>query len=71
MDDTRALYARAHALLMTSRFEGTPLAVLEAMSMRVPIVAPKLDGIGEILAHERDALLVDDNWRRFAEPLAA
>jgi glycosyltransferase involved in cell wall biosynthesis len=59
VDDTRALYARAHALLMTSRFEGTPLAVLEAMAMRVPIVAPKLDGIGEILTHERDALVVE------------
>lgn len=59
VSDTRALYARAHALLMTSRFEGTPLTLLEAMAMRVPIVAPNLDGIGEILTHERDALLVD------------
>ena len=58
VEDPRALYARAHALMITSRFEGTPLALLEAMAMRLPIVAPSLDGIGEILTHERDGLLV-------------
>jgi glycosyltransferase involved in cell wall biosynthesis len=57
--DTRALYADADALLMTSRFEGTPLTILEAMAMRLPIVAPRLDGIGEILEDGTDALLVD------------
>ena len=60
VEDTRALYARAHALLITSRFEGTPLALLEAMAMRLPIVAPRLDGIGEIVTHERDGLLVEN-----------
>jgi glycosyltransferase involved in cell wall biosynthesis len=57
--DTPALYASADALLMTSRFEGTPLTALEAMAMRLPIVAPRLDGLGEILRHEVDALLVE------------
>lgn len=57
--DTPALYADADALLMTSRFEGTPLTALEAMAMRLPIVAPSLDGLGEILTDERDALLVE------------
>ena len=59
INDTRALYASADALLMTSRFEGTPLTALEAMAMRLPIVAPRLDGLGEILRHEEDALLVE------------
>ena len=57
--DTRHLYACADALLMTSRFEGTPLTILEAMAMRTPIVAPQLDGIGEILRHDEDALLIE------------
>ncbi len=59
VSDTRALYADADALLMTSRFEGTPLTIMEAMAMRLPIVAPRLDGIGEILSDGVDALLVD------------
>ena len=57
--DPRALYAEASVLLMTSRFEGTPLSLLEAMAMRLPIVAPRLDGIGEILEPETEALLVE------------
>lgn len=57
--DTPPLYAGADALLMTSKFEGTPLTILEAMAMRLPIVAPRLDGIGEILCHDEDALLVE------------
>jgi glycosyltransferase involved in cell wall biosynthesis len=59
VSDTPALYASADALLMTSLFEGTPLAILEAMAMRLPIVAPRLDGISEVLENGRDALLVD------------
>jgi len=77
VSDTRSLYTNADALLMTSRFEGTPLTVLEAMAMRLPIVAPNLDGIGEILENGESALLVNppvcDGFvaalaRLFAEP---
>jgi glycosyltransferase involved in cell wall biosynthesis len=59
IDDTRQLYAGADVLLMTSKFEGTPLTILEAMAMRLPIVAPRLDGIGEILRNEEEALLIE------------
>lgn len=58
VQDTPALYAGADALLMTSKFEGTPIVLLEAMAMRLPVVAPQLDGIGEVLEDEVDALLV-------------
>lgn len=58
VQDTPALYADADALLMTSKFEGTPIVLLEAMAMRLPVVAPHLDGIGEVLENEVDALLV-------------
>jgi glycosyltransferase involved in cell wall biosynthesis len=44
---------------MTSKFEGTPLTILESMAMRLPIVAPRLDGIGEILKDGVDAMLID------------
>lgn len=73
--DTRQLYASADALLMTSKFEGTPLTILEAMAMRLPIVAPRLDGIGEVLRNETDALLIEpperDDFVAALERLAA
>jgi glycosyltransferase involved in cell wall biosynthesis len=57
--DTASLYAASDVLLMTSKFEGTPLTILESMAMRLPIVAPRLDGIGEILKDGVDGLLID------------
>jgi L-malate glycosyltransferase len=61
--DTAGLYAQADALLMPSRFEGTPLTALEAMAMRLPIVASRLDGLAEILDSGKDALLVEPGNR--------
>ncbi len=63
VQDTPQLYGGADALLMTSKFEGTPIVLLEAMAMRLPIVAPRLDGIGEILKNEDDALLIEPSER--------
>lgn len=68
--DTTRLYAEADALLMTSRYEGTPLTALEAMAMRLPIVAPRLDGLGEMLTDGTDALLASpDNREEFVNHL--
>jgi glycosyltransferase involved in cell wall biosynthesis len=55
--DPRELYARASMLLLTSKYEGTPMVVLEAMAAGVPVVAPALDGICEILRDGKDAAL--------------
>ena len=52
------LYQSLDVLLLTSHFEGTPLTVLEAMAMGVPVVASQVDGVAEILDDGKDALLV-------------
>jgi glycosyltransferase involved in cell wall biosynthesis len=66
------LYAAADALLLTSRYEGTPLTVLEAMAMRVPVVASRLDGIEEAIADGEDGLLVaPGDVEGFGERVAA
>ena len=41
-----------------SLWEGTPLTLFEAMSMKLPIVSTTVDGLGEILRQEENALLV-------------
>jgi glycosyltransferase involved in cell wall biosynthesis len=56
--DLTQLYPAVDVLLMTSLSEGTPLTVLEAMAMGVPIVAAQVDGMAEILEDEVDAYLV-------------
>lgn len=46
------------ALAVPSFHEGIPFVALEAMSLRVPIIASKVGGLREILEDEVDALLV-------------
>ncbi|MFZ4777161.1 MAG: glycosyltransferase [Terrimicrobiaceae bacterium] len=56
--DTRQVYLAADILLMPSLFEGLPMTLLEAMAMRVPVVASALDGIAEVVEDGRDGFLV-------------
>ena len=69
--DPREIYAAADVLLLTSRYEGTPLTVLEAMAAGVPVVASKLDGLDEILADGADSFLVaPGDCAQFADRVA-
>lgn len=55
--DMAGLYPALDLLLLTSRYEGLPITILEAMAVGIPIVASRLDGIAEVLADGRDAAL--------------
>jgi glycosyltransferase involved in cell wall biosynthesis len=57
------LYQNLDLLLLTSHFEGTPLTVLEALAMGVPVVASEVDGVAEVLEDGRDACLVPPGRR--------
>jgi len=56
--DPRPYYACFDLFLMTSEFEGLPVALLEAMAMEIPVVATSAGGIGEVINHEKDGLLL-------------
>jgi glycosyltransferase involved in cell wall biosynthesis len=45
-------------LVMPSLHEGLPYTLLEAMFLRIPIIASEIGGIGEILEDNIDALLI-------------
>ncbi len=51
-------YRIANLAVLSSRTEGSPNALLEAMAAGVPVVATNVGGIPEIVTHEESALLV-------------
>lgn len=61
--DMPELYQALDILMLTSHFEGTPLTVLEAMAMGVPVVAARVDGVAEVLEDGQDGLLVPPGRR--------
>ena len=60
-------YRSLDLFLNTSMHEGIPMSILEAMACAVPIVAPKVGGIPEIIDNGRTGLLVE---KRDARELA-
>jgi glycosyltransferase involved in cell wall biosynthesis len=57
-DEVPDLVAAMDVLVLSSRFEGMPLAVLEWMAAGKAIVASRVGGIPAILEDEQEALLV-------------
>ena len=55
--ELRPWYAGSDILLMTSVFEGVPVIVYEALAMELPIVAPALPGIVELMGDTGGALI--------------
>lgn len=53
----------AKVMVMTSRWEGTPMCALEAMALGVPIVATAVDGLKDLVINGKTGLLCDDDHR--------
>jgi len=49
IDDIAALVGLAACVVSTSAWEGLPLTLLEALSLGVPVVAPAIDGITDVV----------------------
>jgi glycosyltransferase involved in cell wall biosynthesis len=56
--DTADLYAAADVLCMTSEFEALPMAILEAFAGRLPVVAPAIGGIPDVVVDGVNGVLV-------------
>lgn len=59
--DIRGLYDSADIFVLSSDSEGTPMALIEAMSASLPIVSTAVGSIPDVLTSGRDALLVPPN----------
>lgn len=56
IEDSMEFLTKADVLLSTSRWEGMPLVMLEAMAARCPVAAPNIDGVRELLDEGRGEL---------------
>lgn len=60
-DAKQAHGEEAQIFLNTNRIDNTPVSVIEAAALGIPIVSTNVGGIPDLLTHEWDALLVDDD----------
>ena len=63
-------YAGFDALALTSENEGTPVAAIEALAARRPVVATRVGGVPAVVTHGEDGFLVAGRRRRGARRTA-
>jgi len=59
IENMNNFYNNIDIYLNTSFHEGIPMSILEAMAHGLPVVAPRVGGIGEIIESGSDGFLVD------------
>lgn len=57
-DDLASIYSALDVFVMPSRYEGFPIALLEAMAMGTPVVAANVIGISDVVENGSTGLLV-------------
>lgn len=59
-EDVRDLLTVFDVFALSSRWEGLPIAILEAMSCHCPVVSTAIGGVPEIIESEYNGLLIPD-----------
>lgn len=57
--DTISYFSAIDIFMMSSDFEGLPIALLEAMSMECAVVSTKAGGVTEVIRENKDGLLCE------------
>ncbi len=68
--DITKIYSGIDMLLLTSKNEGTPVTIIEAMASGVPVVATRVGGVPDIISHQESGYLCQvDNDKEMAEQI--
>lgn len=62
-DNPLGILKASKVMLMTSRFEGTPMCALESMALGVPIVSTPTDGLRNLVDSGVNGFLSDDDFQ--------
>ncbi len=67
-EDTIPYYSAMDIFMMSSDFEGLPIALLEAMSMNCAIISTSAGGVVEVIRDKKDGFLVKvGDWEEMAQ----
>ena len=55
------LMNKSKCFVLSSIYEGNPISILEAMSVGIPIIAPSVGGIPDVIKNGRNGLLFEPN----------
>ncbi|MGY5851067.1 glycosyltransferase [Salegentibacter sp. F14] len=65
--DVKPYFGAMDIFMMSSSFEGLPIALLEAMSMECAVVSTDAGGIKEVVRNKEDGLVVSvDDWQELS-----
>jgi glycosyltransferase involved in cell wall biosynthesis len=68
--NVKPYYEAMDVFMMSSSFEGLPIALLEAMSMSCAIVSTNAGGIKEVIQNKENGILVAvDDWKKMSSSL--
>jgi len=70
VENARSLISAFDAFMLTSRTEGTPITLFEAMYARVPIVATSVGGVPDVVTSSHAILLPSEQPAMIASALA-
>lgn len=68
-EEVRPYFNAMDVFMMTSEFEGLPIALLEAMSMQCAIFTTKAGGIEEVVTNETGRSVAVEDWKQLGDEL--
>ena len=64
--------SHADVFVMSSFMEGLPVVIMEALSMEVPVIAPAVAGIPELIEHEKTGMVYPpSDWGKLSQCMIA